>query len=42
MVVMVAAVFDGAIDEVGLWDRPLTAEEVRALYNNGDARAVCQ
>ena len=27
---------DGRVDEVGLWDRVLTAEERTALYNSGD------
>lgn len=27
--------FDGAMDEVGIWNRALTADEVAALYNNG-------
>ncbi len=27
--------FDGAIDEVGFWNRALTAEEVTMLYNDG-------
>ena len=27
--------FDGLIDEVGLWNRALTAEEVTKLYNDG-------
>ncbi len=28
--------FDGSIDEVGIWNRALSAEEISALYNNGD------
>ena len=28
--------FDGKIDEVGIWNRALTEEEVTQLYNNGD------
>lgn len=28
--------FDGKIDEVGIWDRVLTDEELGELYNNGD------
>jgi Concanavalin A-like lectin/glucanases superfamily len=27
--------FNGAIDEVGFWNRPLSASEIAALYNNG-------
>jgi hypothetical protein len=28
--------FKGNIDEVGLWDKELSAEEIKALYNNGN------
>lgn len=31
--------FDGYIDEVGLWDRVLTSEEVDWLYNSGSGRS---
>jgi hypothetical protein len=27
--------FDGSIDEVGIWDRALSAEEIERLYENG-------
>jgi hypothetical protein len=27
--------FDGVIDEIGIWDRALTASEVSTLYNGG-------
>lgn len=27
--------FDGKMDEVGIWDRSLTSEEIALLYNNG-------
>lgn len=27
--------FDGTIDEVGIWSRPLSSEEISALYNDG-------
>lgn len=30
------ASFDGLLDEVGVWSRALTAEEVQALYNEGE------
>lgn len=26
--------FDGSIDDVGIWDRALTAEEIKFLYDN--------
>ena len=29
-------IFDGLMDEVGLWNRALTVEEVAKLYNNGE------
>jgi hypothetical protein len=29
-------VTDGMFDAVGIWDRPLTLQEVQALYNNGN------
>jgi hypothetical protein len=29
------SIFDGQIDEVGLWNRALTSEEVTKLYNDG-------
>jgi len=28
--------FEGKIDEVGIWDRALTSDEVSDLYNSGD------
>ena len=28
---------DGIIDEVGIWSRPLTQQEIIALYNNGNS-----
>jgi hypothetical protein len=28
-------VFDGALDEFGVWQRALTAAEIAALYNSG-------
>ena len=28
--------FDGVIDEIGVWDRLLTTEEISDLYNDGD------
>lgn len=28
--------FDGQIDEVGIWDRALTTDEISALYNSGN------
>ena len=31
--------WDGDIDEVGVWDRPLTQSEVTELYNSGDGLA---
>jgi hypothetical protein len=31
--------FDGFIDEVGFWNRALTAQEVGVLYNEGNGRA---
>ena len=33
--------FIGDIDEVGIWDRPLTIEEILRLYNNGSPLAFC-
>jgi hypothetical protein len=30
--------FDGIIDEVTIWNKTLTADEVQYLYNNGNAR----
>ena len=27
--------FNGTLDEIAIWDRTLTAEEIQALYNNG-------
>lgn len=27
--------FDGVIDDIGIWDKALSAEEIEALYNNG-------
>ena len=27
--------FDGVIDDIAIWDKALTAEEIEALYNNG-------
>jgi len=32
--------FDGLIDEVAIWDRSITAEEVAQLYNNGEGRSL--
>jgi hypothetical protein len=29
---------DGVMDEVGIWNRVLTSDEVTELYNNGDGR----
>jgi hypothetical protein len=31
--------FDGLIDEVGLWSRALTADEITSLYNSGNGLA---
>jgi hypothetical protein len=31
--------FDGVIDEVGLWNRTLTTNEISDLYNDGDGLA---
>ncbi|MBL1193221.1 MAG: hypothetical protein D8M60_02595 [Chloroflexi bacterium] len=31
--------FDGEIDEVGIWDRTLTADELTYLYNEGNGQA---
>ena len=31
--------FDGIIDEVGIWDKVLTPEEITDLYNSGDGLA---
>lgn len=33
--------WDGAIDEVGFWERPLTTAEIAALYNSGAGRTCC-
>ena len=35
-----ASTIDGAIDQIGIWERVLTAEEVLALYNSGIGRRV--
>jgi alpha-tubulin suppressor-like RCC1 family protein len=32
--------WDGAIDEVAIWDRPLSTQEVLALYNTGSGLAL--
>ncbi|MFC1806347.1 LamG domain-containing protein [Planctomycetota bacterium] len=32
--------FDGLIDEVGVWSRALTADEIAYLYNGGDGRSI--
>ena len=34
------AQFHGAIDDVAVWNRPLTSDEIRALYNGGAGRPV--
>jgi hypothetical protein len=34
-----ASYYDGLLDEVGIWSRALTAEEVSELYNDGDGLA---
>jgi len=34
--------FNGSIDEVGIWNRALTAAEVSTLYNSGNALAYCK
>jgi len=32
--------FMGVIDEIGIWDRALSANEVSALYNNGNGLII--
>lgn len=34
--------FDGLIDEVGLWNRVLTTDEISSLYNSGNGLAYSQ
>lgn len=34
---VIAAPFDGTIDELGIWDRALNSSEVEQLFNNGSA-----
>ncbi len=34
--------FNGLIDEVALWDRPLTSQEIQSLYNSGQALSLIQ
>jgi hypothetical protein len=31
--------FDGLIDEVGIWNRSLTSDEINQLYNNGNGKS---
>jgi len=31
--------FEGKLDDIGIWDRALTPDEVRILYNNNDSTA---
>jgi hypothetical protein len=32
--------FNGNIDEVALWNRPLSTQEIKALYNSGYGNRV--
>ncbi|NMA44256.1 MAG: LamG domain-containing protein, partial [Candidatus Diapherotrites archaeon] len=32
----------GNIDEVAIWNRALSAEEISALYNNGEGLSLIQ
>ncbi len=32
--------WDGMIDDVGVWDRVLTADEVASIWNNGDGASI--
>lgn len=34
--------FNGNIDEVAIWNRALSAEEISALYNNGEGLSLIQ
>ncbi|MCD6394343.1 MAG: hypothetical protein J7M40_12645 [Planctomycetes bacterium] len=36
----VRRLWKGAIDEVAIWDRALSAEDVNSLYNSGDAMTI--
>jgi len=33
--------FNGTIDEVAIWNRSITQEEITRLYNNGSGRTAC-
>jgi hypothetical protein len=33
-------IFDGAIDDVGIWDRALTTDEIDYLYNSGTGNPI--